>query len=119
MTYKSKLGRPASPLLVSYQRKRFADSKTMSSPYPKKTLTKIQDICFRVSRSRASIVKVVKNPASKSGSVNCFLTQDARMPLPRYRTITTGMNFRKAFVWTIESSQDHDDHSRGLGAGPN
>lgn len=32
--------------------------------YPKNTLTRIHDICRRVSRSRASIVNVVRNPAS-------------------------------------------------------
>ena len=35
--------------------------------YPKKTLTKISDISFRDNLSRASIVKVVRNPAELIG----------------------------------------------------
>ena len=48
--------------------------REFTPPYPKKTFTKIQDICLSDKRSRASMVNVVKNPAGSPGRVSQLTT---------------------------------------------
>lgn len=60
--------------------------------YPKNTLTRIHDICRRVSRSRASIVNVVRNPASDNQWLVLFCLSTV------WRRGSAGIEFR---VYTL------------------
>lgn len=62
------------------------NSINQAASYPKKTFTKIQDIWLNDSRSRASIVKVVRNPArSQMLAMTADLVRICKMALSTYR----------------------------------
>ena len=68
--------------------------------YPKNTLIKIQETSYNDSRSRARNVNVVRNPgwAKKKKSQIHSEWQEGLPIIPMYKTITIGMNRKKAFV---------------------